>query len=380
MASILDIAKGKRITIALENYSTTNSTDFVIGLGSLEGYLTKKYDSSNNLVFASKWLSAPSIAIEQDGATVNAVGADEIARYDTLQNYFKLYNFRVNELRIEGVSGLVSSQITIKKAFLSHQSEDVNQTINIDPYQNQSDIFVGHFPVVIGRDGGIILKVSNGTSAGPTIVKLEFTIQEIVPVSEDILADSYSAEDPILATNITDSGSVHTNTIPSGTIRTSSSETPDDYDLNKPAEIKPPLKIPVNTEDISGQIVEGFDFLLGFGVEFYARISVFEDKNEFVRAKMLYKKLQQTQDSEIEVSNEEYELYEKYSVYLDLLKQKKLEAKEKAKLRESIKKWLGEVNIELHPGIYLLIAVLGIVASKFILIQTAKKSLKKNEI
>ena len=45
MASILDIAKGKRITVALENYSTANNTDFVIGLGSLEGYLTKKYES-----------------------------------------------------------------------------------------------------------------------------------------------------------------------------------------------------------------------------------------------------------------------------------------------------------------------------------------------
>ena len=65
MASISDIAKGKRITVALENYSTANNTDFVIGLGSLEGYLTKKYDANNNLVFASKWLSAPSIGIEQ---------------------------------------------------------------------------------------------------------------------------------------------------------------------------------------------------------------------------------------------------------------------------------------------------------------------------
>ena len=198
MASILDIAKGKRITVALENYSTANNTDFVIGLGSLEGYLTKKYDANNNLVFASKWLSAPSIGIEQDGATINAVGADEIARYDTLQNYFRLFNFRVNELRIEGVSGLVSSQITVKKAFLSHQSEDVNQTIDIDPYQNQSDIFVGHFPLIIGRDGGLILKVSKGTSAGPTIVKVQFRIQEIVPVSEDIFLSGSSGNIPNL--------------------------------------------------------------------------------------------------------------------------------------------------------------------------------------
>ena len=150
-----------------------------------------------------------------------------------------------------------------------------------------------------------------------------------------------------------------------------------DYDLNKPAEIKPTPKIPINTEDIAGQIVEGFDLLLGFGFEYYARVSVFENKSEYVQAKRLYKKLQQAQDTEIEVSNEEYELFEKYSVYLELLQQKKLEAKEKNKLREPLKKWLGEVNIEMHPGFYLLIAVLGIVASKFILVQTAKKSLKK---
>lgn len=187
MASVLEIAKGKRISIALENYSTTNATDFVIGLGSLAHYESSKYDTNNRRwIFASKWLSSPGIAIEQDGVTVNPVGANEIERYDTLRNYFSLYNFLVKDLRIEGVSGLVSSQIKLKSVFLSSQSEDIDQTIDIDPYQNQSDIYVGQFPLVIGRDGGIILRVKAGNNQGPTVVQVQFTISEIIPLSGDV--------------------------------------------------------------------------------------------------------------------------------------------------------------------------------------------------
>ena len=187
MASILQLAQDRKIQIALENHSTTNDTDFIVGLGSLAGYQTSKYDASNNPVFLSKWTNAPTIAIEQDGATINATGTDAVARYETLQNYFKLYNFKVSNLRIEGVSGLTSSQIRVKKAFLSLHSEDINTNINVDPYQNQADIFVGNFPLLIGRDGGIILRVKKASAAGtPTIVGVEFTIQEIVPISEDI--------------------------------------------------------------------------------------------------------------------------------------------------------------------------------------------------
>ena len=151
-----------------------------------------------------------------------------------------------------------------------------------------------------------------------------------------------------------------------------------DYEV-QPPEPKQTPKIPISSEEISDKIVAGFDLLLNFGYEWYARQAVFETKYEYTQAKLLYKRIQASTEAEIEVSNEEMQLYEKYSVYLELLKEKKLENKEKQQLKEPLKKWLGELDIEMHPGWHLLIAVVGILATRFLQIQAAKKSLKQSE-
>jgi len=148
-----------------------------------------------------------------------------------------------------------------------------------------------------------------------------------------------------------------------------------DYEPEAKSLAQPTPKIPISSEDLAGQIVNGFNFALSFGFDYYARISVFDTKEEFVRAKRLYHKIQKT-DEDVEVSDEEYLLFEKYSVYLELREQRGLDKNEKEKIREPLRKWLGEINIEMHPGLVLLLSIAGILASKIILIHTAKNSLK----
>ena len=181
MASILDLVQGKRISVGLENNST-NPTDFLIGLGILKGYQTKKYDAQNNKwIFASKWLSSPSLSLKQDGVQIDAVGNDLIEKYDTLQEYFKLFNFAIAGVRITGVSALADNQITFKRMFLTVAAESVDTSVNIDPYQFQNDIAQLNIYTIVGREGGIKVTLKPRSS-----LQMDLFVQRIVPISEDL--------------------------------------------------------------------------------------------------------------------------------------------------------------------------------------------------
>lgn len=165
-------------------------------------------------------------------------------------------------------------------------------------------------------------------------------------------------------------------TKPSSEVELSYEEpTGEDY-AKEEQEAKPQkrVKLKVSTEQISRKLVSGFGFVFGLGLEWYCQQRIFKDKEEYVRAKRLYGKYES--EPEQEWSEAEIILLEKYEVFLDLLEESELREDESKSLEESLSEWLGEVEIELHPGVVLLLTIGMIIGNRVMEIETKRKMIE----